>query len=173
MNTIDASDITQSAQKIYSFEELLSNQGYLIYTSVGTSMLPLIRERRDVIEIRAKSPNKRCNRYDVVLFKGADKYILHRVLKVREKDYIICGDHNVQCEIGVTDRQILGVMTRLIRNGKQITPSNKAYKLYVHLWCDFFHIRVAILYSKMIIDTGIRKIKCLYKKLTRKDGEAD
>ena len=145
-------------------EELLKKQGYLVYTSVGSSMLPLIREKRDLIEIRAKDFDTRCKRYDVVLFKCADKYLLHRVLKVRKNDYIICGDHNIWCEKGVVDKQILGVMTRIIRDGKDITPDNTLYKLYVHLWCDFYPLRVVILYVKQAIRTVGHYIKRLAKK---------
>lgn len=146
---------------VYTFEDILDKQGYLVYTCVGSSMLPLLREKRDLIEIRAKDINIRCKRYDVVLFKCADKYLLHRVLKVRSNDYIICGDHNIWCEKGVTDRQIIGVMTRIIRDGKDVTPNKILYKCYVHLWCDFFHLRVAILYSLMLFRSVGHRLKIL------------
>ena len=125
-----------------TFEDLLKKDGYLIYTNVGTSMLPLLRQHRDIIEIRPISG--RAKKYDVVLYKIGGKYILHRVLKVLPHAYVICGDHNFRREYGITDSMILGVMTRMIRNGKSIYSTNWNYKLYVHLWCDFYYIRVAI-----------------------------
>ena len=136
--------------KTYTFEELLEENGYLVYTNVGTSMMPLLRQRRDLIEIRKKGP-ERCRKYDVVLYKIGKKYILHRVIKVREKDYVIVGDHNIWREWGITDAQILGVMTRVIRDGKSITPENRLYRLYVHLWVDFYPVRAAILYGKRLV----------------------
>ena len=132
--------------KYVSFEELLEQNGYLVYTNVGNSMLPLLRQHRDIIEIRKKDPNKRCKKHDAVLYKRGDKYILHRVLKVRENDYVICGDHNVRKEYGITDEMILGVLTRVIRNGKSIYPTDPMHRLYVHLWCDFYPVRAAVLY---------------------------
>ena len=132
-----------------TFKHLLETDGYLVYTTVGTSMLPLLRQQRDIIEIRKKDPLVRCNKYDVVLYKRGGKYILHRVLKVRDKDYVICGDHNIKKEYGIKDAQILGVMTRVIRDGKSVYPTDWRYKLYVHLWCDFYPIRVAIIYMAM------------------------
>ena len=131
-----------------SFEDILEKDGYLVYTNVGTSMLPLLHERRDIIEIRCKDPKARCNRYDAVLYKRGDKYILHRVLKVRPNDYVIAGDHNTFKEYGITDDMILGVMTRVIRDGKSIYPTDWRYKLYCHLWVDFYPIRVFILKLK-------------------------
>ena len=94
--------------KVYSFEKMLEEKGYIVYTNVGTSMLPLLRERRDIIEIRPKSTG-RCKKYDAVLYKRGDKYILHRILKVRPNDYVICGDHNIWREYGITDDQIKAV----------------------------------------------------------------
>ena len=148
--------------KVYSFEEMLNNKGYLLYTNVGVSMMPLLRERRDIIEIRPLQG--RAKRYDAILYKQGNNYILHRVLKVRPNDYVICGDHNIRREYGITDDQILGVMTRVIRNGKSITPDNSWYKVYVHLWCDFYHVRAAFLYAKRVFRAVGRRLKKLVGK---------
>ena len=127
----------------------------------------LLRQRKDIIEIRKKDPTIRCKRYDVVLYKWGDKYILHRVLKVRPSDYVICGDHNIWREYGITDAQILGIMTRVIRNGKAITTDNTWYKLYSHLWCDFFYIRVSILYFKKLFYMVLGKAKRFVKQIIK------
>ena len=40
-------------------------------------------------------------------------------------------------------------MTRVIRNGKSIdVNTNRLYRCYVHLWCDFYPLRAAILRGK-------------------------
>lgn len=109
-------------------------------------MLPLIREKKDIAEIRGiKSCPKK---YDVVLYKRENKYILHRILRVTPTGYIIAGDHNIFKEYDVTDDMIVGVMTRVIRNGKSIYTTDWRYKIYYHLWVDFFPIRVIILILK-------------------------
>ena len=75
-----------------TFEQVLEEQGTLVYTNVGNSMLPLIREGRDLIIL--KKPEGRLKKYDVPLYKrDSGQYVLHRVLKVRESDYVICGDN--------------------------------------------------------------------------------
>lgn len=162
--------------KYVTFEELLEKDGYLIYTNVGNSMLPLLRQRRDIIEIRKLQPSTRCKKYDAVLYKRGGKYILHRILKVRPNDYVIVGDNCIWREYGITDDMILGVMTRVIRNGKSIdVNTNKQYRLYVHLWCDFYHVRVAILYLKRLAYAVLRKLKRLLKPMAQRDEnkEAD
>jgi hypothetical protein len=73
---------------------------------------------------------------------------MHRILKVREHDYILCGDNRWQRETGVQDDWILGVLTAVIRDGKEIPVTDWRYRLYVHLWCDLFYIRGGILWLK-------------------------
>lgn len=141
-----------------TFEEMLETKGCFLYTNVGISMMPLIRQRRDIIEIHKKGPD-RCKKYDVVLYKRGSRYILHRILRILPDGYLIAGDHNVFIEKDVTDDMILGVMTRMIRNGKTITPDNLWYKLYVHLWCDFYPIRMWIIRKKYFVWRVLRKIK--------------
>lgn len=133
-------------RKTISFEEMLDKNGYLIYNNVGISMMPLLRQGKDVLEIRKKGL-ERCQKYDVALYKVGDRYILHRIIKVREKDYVIVGDNCFRKEYGVTDKQILGVLTGIVRNGKHISVTDKKYLCYVHLWCDFYPIRAVILYG--------------------------
>ena len=138
----------EQSQRVYSFEDLLEEQGYIVYTNVGTSMLPLLRQRRDIIEIRKKDPNVRCKKYDAVLYKVGTRYILHRIIKVLPDSYVIVGDHCIYREYGIRDEQILGIMTRVIRDGKDIRVTDWQYQVYVHLWCDFYPIRAGILFGK-------------------------
>ncbi|MBQ8583751.1 MAG: S24/S26 family peptidase [Clostridia bacterium] len=146
-----------------SYEEQLAEHGKIIYTNVGTSMMPLLREHRDVMII--ERPTGRLKKYDVPLYKTpSGKYILHRILKVRENDYVICGDHCTRREYGITDEHIIGVLTGVIRDGKTIRMDDFSYKLYYHLWCDLFYIRVAILKVKSFFVRGFRFLK---KKLKR------
>lgn len=148
----------KATAELISFEEYLDTYGYLLYTNVGISMLPLLRQKRDIIEIR-KVENKRCNKYDVVLYKRGGTYILHRILKVLPDGYIIAGDNNTFIETDIKDGNILGVMTRVIRNGKSITQDNPIYKIYVHLWCDFYPVRMLILRIKTFIWRVLWRIK--------------
>lgn len=155
----------ENAHPTVSFEEMLDKSGYLVFTNVGTSMMPLLRQGRDVMEIRRKG-DERCRKYDAVLYKVGSKYILHRIIKVRENDYVIVGDNCYRREYGITDEQILGVLTGIVRGGKHISVDDRAYKLYVHLWCDFYPIRAAILFCKHLAGRAVRAVKRGIKKLT-------
>ena len=146
-----------------TFEELLDENGVFVYTNVGYSMMPLLRQHRDLIEIRKKGPG-RCKKYDVVLYKRGDKYILHRILEVLpEGRYVIAGDHNSFLEKDITDDRILGVMTKVIRDGKPIATDHKGYQAYVHLWCDLYPLRAGILKAERKTKAGLSRMKRLIK----------
>ncbi len=141
-----------------SFKEQLEERGKIIYTNVGTSMMPLLRQHRDVMII--ERPNGRLKKYDCPLYIRPDgKHILHRILKVRKDDYVICGDHCTKKEYGITDSDIIGVMTGIIRDGKELDFKSLSYKLYYHLWCDFFYIRVLIIKTKSFFHRAFGFIK--------------
>lgn len=122
----------------------LEKHGKLIYTNVGNSMIPLIKQGRDVLIIQ--KPSGRLKKYDIPLYqRDSGQYVLHRILKVRENDYVICGDNRCHKEMGITDRHIIGVLTGIIRNGREISVTDFRYRIYVHLWCDIFLIRAFII----------------------------
>jgi hypothetical protein len=131
-----------------TYEEQLRLHGRLIYTNVGDSMMPLLRQNRDLMVIERKGEGRR-KKYEAILYRRPDgKYIMHRILKVRKDDYILCGDNRWQRETGVKDEWILGVLTAVIRDGKEISVKDWRYRLYVHLWCDLFYLRGGILWLK-------------------------
>ena len=145
-----------------SFEEELEQNGTLVFPNKGRSMLPLLRQNRDLMVIEKRGP-ERLKKYDAVLFKRGDSYVMHRILKVRDRDYWIVGDH---CRVGesVRDEQILGVLKQVVRDGRTIRTTDPGYRLYVHLWCDFFPLRCALLYRKEAARAVGRRIKRCLKR---------
>lgn len=139
-----------------TFEEQLAQNSKLIYTNKGDSMMPLIKQDRDLLII--EPANGRLKKYDVPLYRrDSGQYVLHRILKVREDDYVICGDNRWVKEYGIQDRHIIGVLTAVVRDGKEISVNNWKYKLYVHLWCDMFPIRAFIVHAVNKIKRIIRR----------------
>ena len=138
-------------------EEYLDTHGMLVKKNVGTSMMPLIRQGRDLMVIRKVStPPKR---KDAVLYKRGDKYVLHRIVGIKKDGYVLCGDHHWQKEYPVTDDKIIGILKSVIRDGKEIKSTSLRYKIYTFLWCDLFPIRAAILKIKYKLHILKRKIK--------------
>ena len=113
-----------------TIEDYLNERGTLTYSNVGTSMMPLLRQGRDLFTVRRKGP-ERCKVGDVVLYRRPpDKYVLHRIVEVREDSYVILGDNCIYREYGVTDSDILGVMTGYVRDGKEHSVTEQAYLDY-------------------------------------------
>ena len=70
------------------FEKYLDEHGKLTYTNVGVSMLPLLRQGKDLFVLEKKKSG-RCNVGDVVLYRRKHQYVLHRIIDVRANDYVI------------------------------------------------------------------------------------
>ena len=131
--------------KISSFEEMLEDKGYIIYTNKGYSMLPLLRQGKDLFTVTAK-PEGRCHKYDAVLYhRGEHTHVLHRIIKVREHDYVILGDNCENKEYGITDDDIVGVMTGFVRNGVSYSTSDWRYVVYSHVWVWLHPLRIFLL----------------------------
>ncbi len=142
-----------------TFEEELEKHGKLIYTNVGDSMMPLLRERRDLLII--ERPTGRLKKYDVPLYKrDSGQYVLHRIIKVREADYVICGDNRCSREYGITDRHIIGVLTGFVRDGKTYSVNDPGYRMYVRVWCGLFYPRMVVL-----------KVKSLLRRMKKSGGK--
>ncbi len=120
-------------------EDVLADEGLFVSTTVGVSMLPMLRNRMDTIVVMPYEG--RLKKYDVPLYKRGSDYILHRIIDVLPDSYVICGDNCIQKEYGITDEQILGVMTGFYRGPKQINMDGLGYKLYVRVWCGLYPIR--------------------------------
>ena len=131
-----------------TFEEVLAEKGTLIYTNVGDSMYPLIKPR-DLLVI--KRPELPLKRLDIPLYKrDSGQYVLHRILKVRKDDYLICGDNRVVTESGITDRHIIGVLTDIIRSGETISVYSTKNRIYAHFCCDFMPLKRVIFRIKQM-----------------------
>ncbi len=140
-----------------TFENEINRSGKLVYTNVGDSMKPLIRQGKDLLII--EKADGRLKKYDVPLYRrDSGQYVLHRILKVRENDYIICGDNRWQKEYGITDRHIIGVLTAVVRNGNHaISVSSFRYRIYVHIWCDLFPLRALALRGYYYLKKRLKK----------------
>lgn len=120
-------------------EEILQQNGFYISTTVGTSMYPMLRNRQDTIVIRPVTQPLR--KYDVPLYKRQNDYVLHRIVKVTPKGYVICGDNCLNREYGITDQQIIGVLSEFIRGEKEVDLNSIEYKSYCRIWVATYPVR--------------------------------
>lgn len=125
-----------------SYEELLERDGEFVYKACGTSMMPMIEPGKDMVYIKKRPYNSDgsfapLKKNDVVLYKRGEKYVLHRVANVfgngEGRNYITYGDNNRRLEYGIRDEQIIGVLDKVIKGGKEIDPKSIRYTSTI-LW---------------------------------------
>jgi len=132
-----------------------------VYTNVGTSMMPLLRQRRDLMVIERKGA-ERLHWLDVPLFKRDNgQYVLHRVMWVRKNDYILCGDNQWYLERGITDRQILGVLRQVDRDGKVLDMRSGKMRLYGLFQWLFYPLRACVLIGRSLPGAVVRRVRRL------------
>ena len=119
----------------------------LTYTNKGVSMMPLLKQGRDLFTVRRKT-EKRCDKNDVVLYRRGKDYVLHRIIEVRERDYVILGDNCIRKEYGITDSDILGIMTSFTRNGRNYTVDDWPYRIYVFIISHTITLRILMKKAK-------------------------
>lgn len=137
----------------------LDTAGVIVHINKGTSMMPLLRENRDLMVIRKRGAG-RFHKYDAVLFlRDNGEYVLHRILRVNPDSYWIVGDNCASGET-VREEQVLGILTEILRDGRTIRVTDKGYRIFVRIWCALFPLR-----SLWIRGTGL--LRGIWKKLWR------
>lgn len=117
-------------EEIKSVETVIAEKGYVVISTSGISMMPMLRDRKDTSEIRklTKKPKK----YDVVLFRKGTKLVLHRIIKETPDGYIIRGDNSYEKDT-VKSESLIGVLYSFTRKGKQHTAKDLSYRIYSRL----------------------------------------
>ena len=134
----------------------------ILLTTVGGSMRPMLRERRDAVVISRITRPVKVN--DVILFTSLrEGYILHRVIRA-EKDGIIKtrGDNCLRGERVSPDR-VIGVLDGFYRDDKYVDcRTSRGYKLYVFCVRAFHYPHSAVKGVRILLS----KLK---KRLTGKN----
>ena len=120
-------------------ERELREHGVYASNTVGYSMSPLLRHHKDVVII--EPPSGILKKYDVALYPdGKGNYILHRVIAVRDGEYIIRGDNTFVKE-HVPHSAVVGVLVAYNRGGKRHDCKELGYRMYSRFWCFIYPLR--------------------------------
>lgn len=105
----------------------------------GDSMRPLIRRGRDPVTI---VPLQRVlKKGDVVLFKLGERYIVHRVWRMKERFVQTFGDNCWNPEPWFPQEQVLGQVVRLVRNGRTVRLDTRLARGWGRMWLGIHPIR--------------------------------
>ena len=118
-----------------NIERSIKELGYAVAPITGTSMLPLLKEGRDLVELEACS-QERLKKGDVVLYKKNDgTLVLHRIIKTENGEFFtVLGDHQFNDAERVNPNQIIAVAQGFFINGRYIDEKTRWYRLYKKLW---------------------------------------
>ena len=98
----------------------------------GTSMLPMLRQGRDKVELSALPQTLK--KYDLPLYqRDSGQYVLHRIVCV-EDTYTCIGDNQYDYEPGLRYDQMIGLVTAFYRGEKRYSVKAWHYFLYCRLW---------------------------------------
>ncbi|MBR4346475.1 MAG: PqqD family peptide modification chaperone [Oscillospiraceae bacterium] len=139
------------------YEEYFEDNEHFTGRFRGVSMMPLLRQKKDVFIARRKG-SERCQKYDVVLYRRNGRYILHRIVEVRPNDYVIRGDNCLANEYGITDSDILAVMTGFIRGGREHSTDELWYRAYSRIHCAIFPVRKIYMKLRRLGGRVLRKL---------------
>lgn len=133
----------------------LENGGKATLAVTGGSMLPMLRNRRDMVVLIPPAEPKKG---DVVLFiRNNGSYVLHRIVATTETGFLCCGDNQDVCE-PITPEQIVAVVDSFSRKGKSYTLDNFWYRVYKTVWMKFFFLRPCYIRVRRLLGKLRRKI---------------
>jgi hypothetical protein len=142
-----------------TIEEVLREKGVYVGPTVGVSMLPMLKNRRDTIVVHPKT--ERLKPLDVALYRRGNDYVLHRVLSLTESGYIIRGDNCYVDELVLEDA-VIGVLTEFFRKNKHYVCTDEKYLKYVRKRLNGYKRR------RFFVLTRYRIKSCLRKLIKRK-----
>lgn len=109
----------------------------------GNSMSPFLIHGRDTAYLsRLARPVRRG---DVILYqRRSGAYVLHRVYAVKPEGLTMVGDAQTVLEPGIRQDQIVAVMTRAVRKGKELRPGCFWWEFFARVWIRILPLRRGI-----------------------------
>ena len=135
----------------------LDNGGRASLTITGYSMMPLLRQRRDAVELIL--PSDRQKKGDIILYRRENgQYVLHRIIALTEGGYICCGDNQASRE-PVAHSQLIGVVDGYVRKGKKRTLKGVGYRLYRWIWVNLFFLRPGYIWLRRHTGKVLKRLR--------------
>ena len=145
-----------------SIEAQLSSNGFYVSTTVGVSMRPMLRNRRDRVIVKPIG-DKRLEKWDLPLYRRPDgKYILHRIIGVKDGVYVIRGDNTYVKEY-IPEEWILGYVSEFYRQDRHVKASSKFYRFYAAFWNFIYPVRRLFVRCKRFAGRCLNKLRRLLR----------
>lgn len=137
-------------------ERLAAGQTVRYLPFRGVSMLPMLRQGKDSVELMPL-PEK-LKKYDLPVYQyPSGKYVMHRVVAVKEDHYVCLGDNTLEYET-IYPAQMIGIVSAFKRGDKRIRVDSRGYRLYCRIWVALFPLRKFVTRAKRRIKKSLKKL---------------
>lgn len=127
-------------------ERLATGQTVRYLPFRGVSMLPMLRQGKDAVEVGPVTLPLR--KYDLPVYQyPSGKYVMHRIVKVEPDHYVCLGDNTYEYE-RIRPEQILAVVTAFRRDKKRIGVNDAGYRIYCRIWVALYPLRRFLMRAK-------------------------
>ena len=132
---------------VYPFlAEAIKDGGQFVLFPRGTSMKPSIIQGEDCVVLVEID---KLSRYDIVLYtRKSGQFVLHRIMDIKDGQYIMCGDNQHDFEYGIERSSIIAVVQEIRKKDGRVFDIEQ-----IHLDGKKFHTmpkkRLLRLYSKL------------------------
>ncbi len=110
-------------------DEVISTGGRFRLFHKGKSMMPLLREGKDSVSLVKPDELKK---NDIVLYeRKSGQLVMHRIVKVKGKELIMCGDNQALLERNLSQENVLAKVEGFYRDDTYVELTNKEYLKYV------------------------------------------
>jgi len=131
-------------------EDSLNDGKSVKITVVGNSMYPFLRNKIDSVELYKESYDN-IKPGDIVVAKKGNKYILHRVYKKNDDEFVMFGDGNFSSDGPYDKEDLICKASGIYRKNKYISCSSWGFIILSRLWVFLKPLRKPIfkVYFKM------------------------
>lgn len=132
----------------------LAQSGQAHVRVTGNSMYPLLHHLRDSVTL---VPPEKLRTGDIVLFdRRNSRYALHRIIRRGKTGFTMAGDNQYHIEKNLPYGQIIGVVSAIRRNGREIPAGKFFYKF-------FAAAAILAVYPRMYICKALKALRRLTK----------
>lgn len=138
-------------------ERLAAGQSVRYLPFRGVSMLPMLRQGKDMVEL-SPLPDK-LQKYDLPVYQyPTGKIVMHRIVAVQENRYICLGDNTYAYEY-IQPEWMIGVVRAFKRGDRRISVDDPAYRLYSKVWVAIYPIRKVLRRIRNWLAKYLRPVK--------------
>ena len=136
-----------NASLLGEVENMLADGRSVMLKATGNSMLPFIVGGRDSVLVRRPSEMRPLQVGQIALAHLPDsRYVLHRIVHIDGTEIVLMGDGNLRETESCRLSGIVGVVTKIVRNGRYVDSDARLERRKAEVWGRLLPVRRYLLY---------------------------